>query len=404
MSHPCPEHITCAFCDKPISSSNKSREHIIPQSIGGTRTVRSFICRECNSKSGQTWDSDLFDQLRYFCLKFDIARQKGATLSYVFRTAGGASVRMHSGGRLSAGKPSFQKTRDGNNIRYEISAGTYEELREIVKDLRREHPQIDIVKCMKTIQHSDLFSSDPLELAPYLLYNRSFQKSMVKSAVALAYQAGVSIGRSADKAIRFLRNECLTECCYPCYQVDALANRELGAPIHCVHIKGDSVSGMLLAYVEFFGFVRIVACLSGSYSGSAFDDTYAINPIDGEPLDVSVNIDGSTIDAAMNQSSEGIPEAVARAMIPILHEGTIFERSLAIARSITEECADTVLSYVTDKRGNSASDSDIDELRRRMLDAVIPLIRHYSKPMEVPKGTIPEGGRLFGDTDDVRFT
>ena len=61
--------------------------------------MRSFICRDCNSKSGQTWDSDLFDQLRYFCLKFDIARQKGATPSYVFRTAGGASVRMHSGGR-----------------------------------------------------------------------------------------------------------------------------------------------------------------------------------------------------------------------------------------------------------------------------------------------------------------
>ena len=101
MSHSCPDPMTCAFCDKPISSSNKSREHIIPQSIGGTRTVGSFICRECNSTSGQTWDSDLFDQLRYFCLKFDIARQKGATPSYIFRTAGGASVRMHSGGRLS---------------------------------------------------------------------------------------------------------------------------------------------------------------------------------------------------------------------------------------------------------------------------------------------------------------
>ena len=106
---------------------------------------------------------------------------------------------------------------------------------------------------METIQHSELFSNDPLEPAPYVLYNRSFQKSMVKSAVALAYQVGVNIGRSADKAIRFLRNECLTECCYPWYQVDALASRELGAPVHCVHIKGDPASGMFLAYVEFFG-------------------------------------------------------------------------------------------------------------------------------------------------------
>ena len=148
----------------------------------------------------------------------------------------------------------------------------------------------------------------------------------------------------------------------------------------------------------------MVACLSDSYGGSTFDETYAINPVDGEPQDVSVNIDGPTIDAAMHQSSEGIPEAVARAMIPILHEGTIFERSLAIARSITEECADAVLSYVLDRRGHRSSGSDMSDLRGRMMDVVAPLIRHYSKPVDIPKAAIPEGGRLFGDTDDVRFT
>ncbi len=399
-----PRPMTCAFCDEPISSANRSREHIIPQSIGGTRTVRSFICRDCNSKSGETWDSDLFDQLRYFCLKFDIARQKGATPSYVFRTAGGASVRMHSGGRLSAGKPSFKKTRDKNGIKYELSAGTHEELREIVKNLRRKHPQIDVADCLKNMQHSGLFSTDPLELSPYYLLNGNFQKSMVKSAVALAYQAGVSIGRSADKAINFLRNECLTECCYPCYHVDALADREVGAPIHCVHVRGNPASGVLLAYVEFFGFVRAVVCLSGSYRGRMFDDTYAIDPVDGRLLDVSVNIDKSTFDAAMNQSIQGIPDAIARAMIPILHEGTIFERSLAIARSITDECAGTVLSYIDDVRGHDAVDSDVAELEGRIFDTVMPLIRYYSKPMEIPKSEIHPGGKLYGDTDDVRLT
>ena len=266
----------CALCGKPITSSNSSKEHIIPQSIGGTLTVTSFICHDCNSNRGGTWDAELLNQFRYFCLKFDIARQKGSTPSYVFRTASGESVRMHSGGRLSAGKPSFKKTCTADGIRYEISAGTYDELRAIVKGLKKHHPELDVDKFMQEVQPSAMFSSDPLEIAPYLLYDQNVCKSMVKSALALAFRAGVNIGSSANIAVSYLRDELRTRCCYPWYEKDAIANREVGAPIHCVHVKGDPASRMLLAYIEVFGFVRMVACLS-DWVRLLCDDFYVHN-------------------------------------------------------------------------------------------------------------------------------
>ena len=403
MSQPSGSNIICALCPKPITSSGRSREHIIPQSLGGTLTVGSFICHDCNSSRGGTWDAELMNQLRYFCLKFDIARQKGPTPSYVFRTASGESVRMHSGGRLSAGKPTFKKTCTVDGIRYEISAGTYEELRTIIRDLKKHHPEIDVDKFVQEVQTSAVFSSDPLEIAPYLLFDESVCKSMVKSALALVFRAGVDTGSSAEVAVSYLRGESRTRCCYPWYEKDAIANREVGAPIHCVHVMGDPASGMLLAYIEVFGFVRMVACLCDSYRGIEFSDTYAVNPANGEPQQLSVNIDSSMIDAAAGQSSETIPDRVARAMLPVLHEGTIFERSLAVSRSITEECADTVFSYIRDGRGSGLTDAESCELRSRIMKAVVPHIRQYTRPMKIPKGNVGEGGRFYGDTDGVEW-
>ena len=43
----------CWLCDRELT---ETREHIIPESMGGKRTVRGFICRDCNSTTGHKWD------------------------------------------------------------------------------------------------------------------------------------------------------------------------------------------------------------------------------------------------------------------------------------------------------------------------------------------------------------
>ena len=47
----------CFLCKVPLTSENDSKEHIIPQSIGGRKKVKGFICQDCNSTTGQEWDS-----------------------------------------------------------------------------------------------------------------------------------------------------------------------------------------------------------------------------------------------------------------------------------------------------------------------------------------------------------
>jgi hypothetical protein len=46
------------------------------------------------------------------------------------------------------------------------------------------------------------------------------------------------------------------------YDDDLVQNRPPGLPLHCVGIAGDPSTGLVLAYIEYCGIHRIVACLS----------------------------------------------------------------------------------------------------------------------------------------------
>ena len=45
---------SCWLCSNELT---KTREHIIPESMGGKKTVVGFICKDCNSRTGHDWDA-----------------------------------------------------------------------------------------------------------------------------------------------------------------------------------------------------------------------------------------------------------------------------------------------------------------------------------------------------------
>ena len=54
----------CWLCKCPINEGNTTKEHIIPNAIGGRRTVKGVLCRTCNSTTGERWDAELVKQLK----------------------------------------------------------------------------------------------------------------------------------------------------------------------------------------------------------------------------------------------------------------------------------------------------------------------------------------------------
>ena len=38
----------CAFCEKSLSGKNRTKEHIIPNALGGRKKTVEFICNTCS--------------------------------------------------------------------------------------------------------------------------------------------------------------------------------------------------------------------------------------------------------------------------------------------------------------------------------------------------------------------
>lgn len=95
----------CALCDNEITDKNDTREHIIPNSIGGRKKVKKFICISCNKKTGETWDSELAKQIHQLSLYLGTKRERGEVPSQIFETRDGKKITLNADASMTIDKP-----------------------------------------------------------------------------------------------------------------------------------------------------------------------------------------------------------------------------------------------------------------------------------------------------------
>ncbi len=88
-------------------------------------------------------------------------------------------------------------------------------------------------------------------------------KSHVKTALAYADLCGLSVNK-CDIALSFVKGTDI-DCIGLWYAQDLVVDREDRDVFHCVSVWGDPDSGRLLAYVEHYGAMRYLICLSNTY-------------------------------------------------------------------------------------------------------------------------------------------
>ena len=181
-------------------------------------------------------------------------------------TAAGEELTIRAGNIPTIAKPTYRVTRDERGaVRLEISARSRKEARDMLKGFKKKYPQLDVDEALNSSDESGTYSSDPYGID--FGGSSNVDRSIVKSAVALACEAGLKPG-DCDLAMEYLKNEEKEyddDGFWHYYQRDLVKNREIGLPLHCVYITGSPRSGLLLAYVEYYGVVRRVICLSKGY-------------------------------------------------------------------------------------------------------------------------------------------
>lgn len=278
----------CALCDVVITELNDSKEHIIPNSIGGRRKVRGFICVSCNSKSGNEWDAELGRQLNPLSLIFFIKKDRGGPPpSQTFDTTTGERLTLHHQGCMSPSKPEFKEEVLSGKTTISIVARDLEEAKRILKGVKKKHPFAGTDQLLSDAAVESRYLDGMLEMSLEFGGPRA-GRSAVKTVLALASHFGITPS-TCEHAISYLRYD--GEPCFGYYyERDLIVDRPLNVPLHCVAISGDPEIGLLLGCLEYYGVQKIVVCLSEKYSSQRISKSYSIDPITGAELEVKVDL------------------------------------------------------------------------------------------------------------------
>ena len=375
----------CALCRRPIPPGKRSREHVIPNAIGGRKTVLGFICVDCNSTTGATWDRDLCLQLRPLCTLLNIRRQRGTTQPVAVETRTGGTFLIHPDGRMTIRGPVFsERVREGQK-EISIQAPSMKELKRMLPGLARKYPEIDVDQILARATPRREYLEDPLPI-PLTFGGESAGRSIVKSCLALVHEAGLHLS-DCEHAHEYLLNE--GQPCFGYYnETDLVSNRPDNVFFHCVHVSGDPVSHRVLGYVEYFGFMRIVLGLSSHYDGEPFSCGYAVDPIGGEEQDIQVNLTLTHEDVTAAYAHEKLDTENLKSSLASLLE---FYMERSIGNAISDASADAVeyaFANCGAQPGQELTDQQLEKLSRLLLERMEPLLVHLlSRPAFVSNAT-----------------
>lgn len=279
---------SCAFCEKQFTASNTGKEHIIPNAIGGRKTISSFICVDCNNSTGTDWDKALVNQLAPLCTMLNIKRGRRSNQNFNVETINGRKLTIRPDGSMTIAQPVVDVRNLGDKTEIKIQARTMKEFKSLLSGLQKKYPQIDIDEMIKKATDEHEYSSDPYRI-PFEYGGLIAGRSVIKSCLAMVYEAGLHIDK-CEHAKSYLL--CDGNACFGYFnEYDVVTNRPEKTFFHGVYVCGDPVREQILAYVEYFGFLRIVACLSSNYIGDTFSCGYAVDPVSGKELDLKFNLD-----------------------------------------------------------------------------------------------------------------
>jgi len=322
----------CAICDAPITPENDSGEHIIQNAIGGRLKVRGCLCITCNNSGGKSagkaWDAELARQLNPLSLLFEISRERGEPPAQNFPTLDGRLRRLHPDGTSTPPHPTYEETKTDAGIAITATLRSMAEAPRILAGIKRKYPQVDIDAIREQLEVNTSYDNTPIRM-DIVVGGHVAGRSMVKSALCMAVHAGID-PKVCTRARAYLAGDDSN----PPFGFDYLTNfiliRPEGRVFHCVAVSGNAKSGLLIGYLEYFCFHHTVVLLADRYDGPDVHQSYAVDPLTGERLNLQFDLTLSReqIDAIFRY--ERTPEmAMQDAFSKIM--------PIAIARSLERE-------------------------------------------------------------------
>jgi len=359
----------CAICEKPLTLESDSKEHLIPNAVGGRRKITGFICKGCNSDAGETWDGELAKQLNPISLLLGISRERGEPPAQKFETTSGGAIVHESDGSLSLPKPIYKETpNEDGSIKVSITARDMDEAKRMLKGVKGKYPQIDVEDTMKGAVQQSTYPKDLVKIR--LMFGGEIAgRSIVKTALALAASSGIP-ATACEVASGYLKNSAVLPQWEYYYGPDLILNRPAAVALHCVSVQARG--GNIVGYVEYFGFRRMWVPLSDRYSGPDMQAVYGLDPVTG----VELNLDIAPIPLSWHHStiaemSDPVTTALTTILAPAVKAAKDREMDRVLRQAWDKACEQLGLAP-----GSPATDEQKRQFAAIITKEIMPFLDH----------------------------
>lgn len=276
----------CYLCDQVLEGSHVSNEHVIPNSIGGWFESSDLLCRTCNSKSGYSIDAAFTKPFTAIANLLGIRRSRGRVPSIPVTLAGGRRANRFADGRIEVVRPHVEVRALADGTRQLLAtARSARDLRPALVHLARTEPKLDVNAALQGAATRSEYVTLETGIQLRGVGGPELFRGLAKTAVSFYLMRG-GRGEHASGAIAYLRREPNEDdrIGYWHHATDPVLNRPADFAGHIIAIHGDPASRRLAAYVEIFRAFRGVVCLSDDYTGEAYFEYAALDPVSGREV------------------------------------------------------------------------------------------------------------------------
>ncbi len=345
----------CYICDVYLDETNKSKEHIILNAIGGKLKSTELLCNVCNSKLGYQADSELAKQLLFISSYLQIKRDSGTfPIIKGLKTSDGKSYDLLDGSKPILSKPNVEIKEGEKTIDISISARNEKELFNILKGIQKKFPTLDIDRLKETAELKEGYLDDFLTHRMTIGGELAFQ-SIAKTAINY-YLLARKEKSSVEHLINYLLNKEKLKIVNHYYPNKRPYKREPKEIVHLIHLCGNKHDNLLYCYIEFFSTFSFLVILNENYYLKSFSQTYCFDIMTNKEINRVVNLKLNKEQISIALNSYGLDfKKVGVEMNRIMEIGN----KLQISKTISEMTTKSVENIFAIKYGDEKRVTEI---------------------------------------------
>lgn len=278
----------CYACPSALVPGYMSTEHIFNSCVGGILTSKQLLCVKCNNWFGQKYEDVFAKQMSFFSGRVGLHKVRGGQKTYKTREKNsGYLVEIDKFGKISLAQTILKEminTESGKRFSY-VSPNNKKAQQKLVNQLKKKFGKEKI---------RDIVITESLENAEIDICGQlgglEFLKTAQKSILNFYLHSGGQRNHVASEIEELFKTDNVPSIwfCPGSNPKPSIANLA-----HTVGVFARKDERILFGFIEYFGGIRLLGILNENYDGPDFSSCYAEDPIQGRPLDCSVQVPAS---------------------------------------------------------------------------------------------------------------